>query len=299
MNKRVILITGCSSGIGLAAAKILRQRGWLVIASARDAADVERLKSEGLESVRLDLASPDSITMALDWLFKKTDGRLDALFNNGAFAIPGAVEDLSRSALACQLDNGLLGWHDLTVQVLPYMRRQGYGRIVQNSSVLGLVSMRYRGAYSAMKYALEGLSDALRQELRGSGIHVSIIEPGPITSRFRENSYHQFEQWIDAQNSLHKLSYLNMLQRLESETPAPFVLPPEAVVNKLVHALEAKRPKPRYYVTRATWILAICKRVLPTRWMDHFIVYLADREGKYYRKHNSANMTSRRPDEKD
>ena len=283
MKQQTILITGCSSGIGLTAAKMLHQRGWRVFASARDAGEVQRLRASGLEAVQLDLASPDSISMALDWVLKRTRGRLDALFNNGAFAIPGALEDMSRAALASQFDHGLLGWHDLTVRLLPYMRRQGHGRIVQNSSVLGLVAMPYRGAYSAMKYALEGLSDALRQELHGSGIHVSLIEPGPIRTRFRENAAAQFGQWIDADGSLHKLAYLNMLHRLESARPAPFTLPPEAVVERLIQALESPSPKARYYVTRATWFMAVCKRLLPTSWMDALIRRLAERENRRYR----------------
>lgn len=284
MTEKSILITGCSSGIGYVSAKMLHERGWQVIASARDAGDVERLKGEGLNAVQLDLASPDSIAMALDWTLKLTGGRLDALFNNGAFAIPGAVEDLSRSALAYQLDNALLGWHDLTVAVLPVMRRQGSGRIVNCSSVLGITAMRYRGAYVAAKFALEGLSDVLRLELHGSGIHVSLIEPGPITTHFRENAYTQFQRWIDAEHSLHKLSYLKMIQRLGSDKPAPFTLPPEAVGRALIHALEAKRPKPRYYVTKATWIMAGAKRLLPTRWLDSFVRKAAEKENEHYGK---------------
>lgn len=280
--KKSILITGCSSGIGYAAAQILHARGWNVIATARDAADVERLKAEGLTAVRLDLASPDSISMAVDWTLKHTGGRLDALFNNGAFAIPGALEDISRSALACQLDHGLLGWHDLTVRILPVMRMQGHGRIVNNSSVLGLAAMRYRGAYSAMKFALEGLSDVLRLELRGSGIHVSLIEPGPIKSRFRDNAFRQFRRWVDTSESLHKMQYLSMIARLQSDKPQPFTLEPEAVVKALIHAIESPRPKARYYVTKATWLMAIAKRILPTAWMDAFVVKLAERESKRF-----------------
>ena len=281
-GKKSILITGCSSGIGYAAAHTLQSRGWHVIASARDAADVERLKAEGLTAVQLDLASPDSVYMAVDWVLKHTGGRLDALFNNGAYAIPGALEDISRNALACQLDHALLGWHDLTVRLLPVMREQGHGRIVNNSSVLGLAAMRYRGAYSATKFALEGLSDVLRLELRGSGIHVSLIEPGPIKSRFRENAHMAFRHWVDAGESLHKMQYLSMIARLQSSKPQPFTLGPEAVVNALIHALESPRPKARYYVTKATWLMAIAKRLLPTAWMDAFVVKLAERESKRF-----------------
>lgn len=284
MAEKSVLITGCSSGIGYVSAKMLRERGWFVIASARDASDVEQLKSQGFHAVQLDLASPDSIAMALDWTLKLTNGRLDALFNNGAFAIPGAVEDLSRTALSYQLDNGLLGWHELTTLVLPIMRRQGFGRIVNCSSVLGLVAMRYRGAYVATKFALEGLTDVLRLELHGSGIQVSLIEPGPISSKFRENAYLQFQRWIDAEHSLHKLSYLKMIQRLDSDKPAPFTLAPEAVGQALIHALEAKRAKPRYYVTKATWFMAMAKRFLPTAGLDVFVRRVAEKENEHYEK---------------
>lgn len=279
---RSILITGCSSGIGYTAAHQLKQRGWNVFASARDAADVERLKSQGLQAVQLDLAEADSIAMALDWVLKQTDGTLDALFNNGAFAIPAALEDLSRNALMYQLDNCLLGWHDLTMRVLPVMRRQGYGRIINNSSVLGLVGMRFRGAYCTNKFALEGWSDVLRLELSGSGIYVSLIEPGPIVSHFRKNAYRQFKYWINAEESLHKMRYLSMVARLESNKPVPFTLKPEDVVNKLILALEAKKPRPRYYVTKVTWMMAVAKRLLPTAWLDYFILKVAERESKRY-----------------
>lgn len=283
MSQQSILITGCSSGIGYQAAHSLHQRGWTVVASARNPADVERLKAEGLSAVKLDLASPDSITMALDWTLKHTGGRLDALFNNGAFAVPGAVEDLSRHALIYQLDNGLFGWHDLTRRVIPIMREQGHGRIVQNSSVLGLAVMRYRGAYCAMKYALEGLSDALRLELHDSGIYVSIIEPGPIKTKFRENAYEEFKRWIDQENSVHQQQYERMVERFKSDKPEPFTLEVDAVVAKLIHALESRKPKARYYVTKATWIMAVMKRILPTALMDSFVLKLAEREGKRYR----------------
>ncbi len=288
MTKRSILITGCSSGIGLAAAVALHNRGWLVITTARDASAVEKLREKGLHAVQLDLASPDSIAMALDWTLKLTEGRLDALFNNGAFAIPGAVEDLSRNALAYQFDNGLFGWHELTVSVLRIMRQQGFGRIVNNSSVLGLVGMRYRGAYVANKFALEGLTDVMRLELHGSGIHVSLIEPGPITSAFRLNAYLQFRRWIDANSSLHKLSYLKMVQRFRSNKKAPFTLSPDAVVRVLIHALESPKPKARYFVTKATWLMAVAKRILPTFVLDLFVRTIAEREKAYYSNSSDA-----------
>lgn len=280
--QKSILITGCSTGIGYHVAHGLHQRGWQVFATARDAEDVERLKREGLQATRLNLDESDSIQMALDWVLKQTGGKLDALFNNGAYAIPGAVEDLSRSALRQQLEHGLLGWHDLTVRVIPIMRAQGHGRIVQNSSVLGMVSMRYRGSYCAMKYALEALSDAMRLELHGTGIHVSLIEPGPIRSDFRKNAYRAFKRWINMEKSHHQAAYQQMINRLDSTQPAPFTLDPDAVLSALVHALEAERPKARYFVTKATWLMVAFKRLLPTFLHDKLSVGLSKREGEHY-----------------
>ncbi|MDO4435284.1 MAG: SDR family NAD(P)-dependent oxidoreductase [Cardiobacteriaceae bacterium] len=285
---RSILITGCSSGIGYAAAHELHRRGWQVFATARDAQDVERLKSEGLLATRLNLEESDSIQMALEWVLKQTGGTLDALFNNGAYAIPAAVEDLSRAALRQQLEHGLLGWHDLTVRVIPIMRKQGRGRIVQNSSVLGLVSMCYRGSYCAMKYALEALSDAMRLELQGTGITVSLIEPGPIRSQFRQNAYRAFKRWVNVQASHHQAAYQQMINRLDSTHPAPFTLEPDAVVSALVHALEADRPKARYFVTKATWIMVAMKRLLPTAWHDRVSQHLSKKEGEHYPPKNES-----------
>ncbi|HYN77124.1 MAG TPA: SDR family oxidoreductase [Lamprocystis sp. (in: g-proteobacteria)] len=266
---RTLLITGCSSGIGYTCAHGMARRGWRVIASARKAADVERLRAEGLTAVRLDLDDPNSIEEALGQTLVYTDGSLDALFNNGAYGLPGAVEDLTRAALRAQLETNLLGWHDLTCRVIPIMRRQGHGRIVQNSSILGLMPLPYRGAYVASKYALEGLTDTLRLELAGSGIEVSLIEPGPILSRFRENAHRAFKAQIDADQSVHRAAYQRAEGRLLKEGPAlPFTLPPEAVLQRLVHALEAPRPKPRYYVTFPTHVFGFLRRVLSSRGMD-------------------------------
>lgn len=269
---RSVLLTGCSSGIGYACVRGLAQRGWRVIASARRIEDVERLRGEGLVTVHLDLDCPESIAQGLAATLERTGGRLDALFNNGAYGQPGAVEDLSREALRAQLETNLLGWHDLTCRVIPLMRRQGFGRIVQNSSILGLVALPYRGAYVASKFALEGLTDTLRLELRGSGIQVSLIEPGPILSRFRENAHRAFREHIDAESSVHREAYRRAEERLTKEGPVqPFTLPPEAVLRKLIHALESPRPRARYYVTFPTYLLGTLRRILPTPGLDWVI----------------------------
>ncbi len=272
-SKRSLLITGCSSGIGHAAAHAMARRGWRVFATARAEADVTRLEEEGLEALRLDLADSASIEAAVEDVRERTGGRLTALFNNGAYGQPGAVEDLSRDVLREQLETNLLGTHELTTRVLPMMRAQGHGRIVHNSSVLGFAALPYRGAYVCSKFALEGLTDTLRQELAGSGIHVSLIQPGPITSRFRENAYRAYRANIDAAHSAHADTYVKVEARLSSEDgKGPFTLGPEAVVDKLIHALEHRRPKPRYAVTVPTHLFAALKRILSTRGMDRVLL---------------------------
>ncbi len=266
---KTILITGCSSGIGYSTARELKKRGHHVIATARKSEDVDRLTQEGFSALQLDLADSQSIQQAVDQAIELTDGKIDALFNNGAFGQPGAVEDLTRDVLRHQFETNLFGTHELTNLLVPLMRRQGHGRIIYNSSVLGLVAMRYRGAYNASKFALEGLADTLRLELYGTHIHISLIEPGPILSNFRNNSYALYKKNIDPSHSYHKAAYEAMEARLQKEGAAvAFTLPAEAVTGKVIHALEAKQPKMRYYVTFPTYLFAVLKRILPMSWLD-------------------------------
>lgn len=275
-ESRSVLITGCSSGIGRCVALGLHQRGYRVFASARQAEDVELLHRDGLEAVRLDLTEPESIAEALEYVLSATGGSLYGLFNNGAYGQPGAVEDLSREVLRAQFETNLFGWHELTCKVIPVMRRKGEGRIIQNSSILGFIALPYRGAYIASKYALEGLTDTLRLELTGSGISVSLIEPGPIESRFRDNAYAMWRKNIDAQHSFHREHYAAMEQRLTKQgASTSFTLPPEAVLRRVLHALESPRPKPRYYVTSPTYILGYLKRAISTRMLDGILLKIS------------------------
>lgn len=272
MGKKSILITGCSSGIGRDAAKELREQGWQVFASCRAQADCDRLRAMGFDSPRIDYQDPGTITDGLAQVLEKTGGTLDALFNNGAFAVPGAVEDMPTDGLRSIFEANFFGWHELTRQVIPVMRAQGSGRIVNNSSILGFVPARWRGAYVSTKYALEGLTDVLRIEMRDTPIKVVLIEPGPVTSKIRENAIPHFERWIDWQKSPRAEQYNALKSRLyESTGPDPFELPASAVTKKLIHALESTRPKPRYYVTTPTYLLGTLRRVLPTRAMDWII----------------------------
>ncbi len=268
-NSQTILITGCSSGIGLCVAQALHKRGYRVFASARKQVDVDRLTRLGLTALQLDLDDSISIQRAVDEVLNQTGGRLDALFNNAAYGQPGAVEDLSREVLRAQFETNLFGTHELTRLIIPVMREQGHGRIIQNSSVLGLAALPFRGAYNASKFALEGLTDTLRLELRDTNIYIALIEPGPITSRFRANSYEKFQQTIDAEQSPFRDAYHSMVTRLTKPGPAaPFTLPPEAVLKKVIHALESPRPQIRYYVTFPTYLFATLRRILPFRALD-------------------------------
>ncbi len=269
---QTILITGCSTGIGYRTAVMLKEQGYRVIASARKEADVARLTQEGFETVQLDLADSNSIINAVKQVTEMTGGKLDGLFNNGAFGQAGAVEDLSREVLRAQFETNLFGTHELTNLIIPLMRAQGSGRIIYNSSVLGFVAMSYRGAYNASKYALEGLVDTLRLELKGSNIYLSLIEPGPISSDFRKNAFASYQKNIDSKNSVHKETYLAMEARLQKEGPAaPFTLPADAVVDKVIHAMQSKRPKIRYYVTFPTYLFGFLKRILPASWLDYLL----------------------------
>lgn len=269
---RTVLITGCSSGIGRCLALGLKARGYDVIATARRPTDVAALAADGLFALPLDLASSDSIAAAVAAVRTRTGDRLYALINNGAYGQPGAVEDLSRAALRAQFETNVFGAHELTARVLPLFRAAGAGRVIQISSLLGLVSLAYRGAYNASKHALEALSDTLRLELRGSGIHVALIEPGPIKTRFRDNALVAFRAHINAEASAHRERYAALLARLLGQRgPLPFTLPPEAVLERVVHALEARRPKVRYYVTAPTYFFAVLRRLLPARLLDRVL----------------------------
>lgn len=269
-----ILITGCSSGIGLCAAHTLQDRGWLVVATCRRADDVEKLKGNGLKHVlQLDLNDEDSIESGFSKALDITDGKLDALFNNGAYGQPGAVEDLTTKALKLQFEANVFGTHALTRLAVKHMLSQGAGRIIQNSSVLGLVAMPFRGAYNASKFALEGLTDTLRLELKGTPVTVSLIEPGPIESQFRANALLALKAHIDIKASRHQVGYEAAMTRLSaSKSNSSFTLPADAVVKKLIHALESEKPKARYFVTFPTYLMAFLKRIFPIAWLDSVLI---------------------------
>ena len=275
MTQKTILITGCSSGIGHHAAHALAKRGWQVIASCRKPEDVERLRAEGLACVRLDYKDEASIEAALSETLEMTGGRLDALFNNGAHAMAGAIEDIPTGAWRAIFESNFFGWHALTRLVIPIMRGQGGGRIVQCSSVLGFAGLRMRGPYVSTKFALEGYTDVLRLELAGTGILPILIEPGPINTQIRVNAREHYERWTEKKHTPWAQFYKTTLEpRLYAENPPPdrFELTCSATTEKLIHALESPRPRARYFVTRPTYMVAYLKRILPTRWLDRVLM---------------------------
>lgn len=266
-EESTIIVTGCSSGIGAYCARALAKDGWRVFATARRAEDLAALEADGLEALYLDYTDEASIAALVEAVLERTGGRLDALFNNGAYGQTGAVEDVSTDVLRAQFEANVFGWHDLTRRIVPVMRRQGHGRIVQCSSILGLLPYRFRGPYSASKYALEALSLTLRMELEGSGIFVSLIEPGPIASQFTANALKHIRASIDIEGSVHAEDYRKQLARLDgSGPPNQHKLEPDAVHAVLKKALRAKRPKPHYLVTTPAKQGAFLKRVMPADW---------------------------------
>ncbi|MEO1542536.1 MAG: SDR family NAD(P)-dependent oxidoreductase [Pseudomonadota bacterium] len=270
--KRSVLITGCSSGIGLASAIRLKKRGWRVLGTVRRPEDAARLaERHGVEGLTLELTDKNSIAACAERALELTGGRIDGLFNNAAYGQVGAIEDISVDDLRNQFEVNVFGAHDLTCRVLPAMREAGRGRIVQCSSVLGLVSGPYRGAYSASKYALEAISDAMRLELQGSGVSVSLIEPGPIRTKFLQTAIDTFKKTIDQEASPHREVYKQRLAKMEAGGNERFKMEPEAVADKVQDALESLTPKPRYFVTTPTYVADSLRRVLPTRMLDRIV----------------------------
>ena len=276
MSEKTILITGCSTGIGYVCATELKQRGYRVFATARKPSDVMRLEAEGLEALHLDYAQSASVQACAAEVARRTGGKLYALFNNGAYGQPGAVEDISRAVLEEQFAANFFGWHELTKACLPLLRNNGKGRIVQCSSVLGLVAMKWRGPYNASKFAIEGLTDTMRLELRGSGIDVITINPGPIESNFVPNARAAFERNVDMTNSHYRAEFEKQRARLDKGGTTKFKLPARAVLDKLILALERDRPAAHYYVTTPTWIVAVARRIMPQSLLDSFINRISD-----------------------
>jgi len=268
-NNSTILITGCSSGIGYQTALYLREKGYTVFATARKEEDVSRLQKLGLTSFLLDVTKHQTITDTLNKVLEITGGKLDIVFNNAGFGQPGALEDVSTNVLKEQFETNVFGLHEVTIQVLKIMKKQGYGTIIQHSSVLGIISLKLRGAYNASKYAIEGLTDTLRLELRNTNINITVLNTGPVTSDFRKNAIQKTLDNIDIDNSRFKEDYYKSMSA--DKSTVPFNL--EAIeVAKIVEKItKTKKVNPRYYITKATYILGFAKRILSSSKLDSIL----------------------------
>ncbi|WP_133135346.1 SDR family NAD(P)-dependent oxidoreductase [Legionella rowbothamii] len=279
MNKKTILITGCSSGIGLDAVQALQKRGYHVIASCRKKEDQQHLIVLGLETVLLDVNDSDSIKTAFAEVLTKTGGRLDVLINNAGYGQVGALEDISRETLRQQFETNVFGLMELSALAIPVMRQQGQGRIINISSILGIISMPFRGAYNASKYAVEGISDTLRLELKSSGINVITIEPGPIESRFRDNCVESTLTTLHLDKSHFNTQYTKLIESHKQKgSNSFFTKTPAAVIDKLIHAIESKRPRAKYPVTFPAHFMIFLKRILSTKMLDRFLLRAFKRE---------------------
>lgn len=270
MKKGSILITGCSSGIGLQTAIYLKTQNYRVFATARKNEDVDILEKLGFEAFFLDVTKHDSITSCISKIVALTNGKLDAVFNNAGFGQPGALEDIDTNILKEQFETNVFGLHEVTQQILPIFFNQGYGKIINHSSVLGLISLQHRGAYNASKYAIEGLSDTMRLELQNTNIQVTVLNTGPVTSEFRNNAKEKLITNVDVKNSRFKDVYLENLEKNKSEVP--FNLDAIEVAKVVEKILKSKKIKPRYYITKATYILGFAKRILSTTLLDKILV---------------------------
>lgn len=273
VEPRNVLVTGCSSGIGAATAHALRARGWTVVPTARKDADLDALRQEGFQPVRLDLADSASVSEAAEDTLRMFQGCVGALVNNAGYGQAGAVEDLSRDALRLQFEVNVFGMQELTNLLIPYLSKQGCGRIVNVSSVLGRIATPFVGAYCASKFALEALTDTMRVELRATGIAVILIEPGPIVSRFRKNAADRAAQFLPTRNSRFGERYEKEIERRRKREKRPdfFTRTPEDVAARIVRALETSRPRARYSVTFSAYGGAFARRFLPAGVIDHLL----------------------------
>jgi len=277
LKSKVIFVTGCSTGIGRCIVERLRETEFRVIASCRSPEDVNKLNAIGIEAIELDLANSDSVINGAEKLAELTENRIYGLINNGAYGQPGAVIDLTRETLKQQFETNVFGTQQLTNLILPMMLPHNEGRIIQISSILGFICLKFRGAYNASKFALEGLTDTMRLEHAGSGVQFSLVEPGPITSDFRKNAYQMFKQNIDTEQSVFHAPYSRVDERLKQSEQARFTLPADAVYDAVLHALTKPKAKIRYRITTPTKIMMVLKRLLPDRMMDHFLLANSDK----------------------
>ncbi|MGE4488796.1 MAG: SDR family NAD(P)-dependent oxidoreductase [Kiritimatiellales bacterium] len=276
VNPKTVLVTGCSSGIGLATARLLKKNGWQVVPTARREVDLEKLRAEGFEPVALDVTDSDSIAAAVTDVLKRFNGQLGAIVNNAGFGLTSAIEDAPRAMFRDMFEVNVFGMQELTNRLIPVFRRQGCGRIVNVSSVLGEISLPFAGIYSATKHAVEAVSDALRRELAGSGVAVSIVQPGPIETKFSENLAHRTDRYPKNPDSPFLSFYKEAIETRKTgkahRTAGAFMKPPEAVARKIFQCLESPKPKIRVRVTAVAYFGAFVRRFLPAALIDAIMI---------------------------
>jgi NAD(P)-dependent dehydrogenase (short-subunit alcohol dehydrogenase family) len=264
---KTVLITGCSSGIGKATAARLAGHGWDVYATARRPETLTELADAGCHTLALDVTDEASMVDAVDAV-KAEAGRIDALVNNAGYSQSGAAETLDLDDVRRQFETNVFGLLRMSQLVLPTMRDQGDGRIVNISSMGGKLVFPGGGAYHATKYSVEALSDAMRFEVAGFGIKVVIIEPGLITTNFDQAA-------VDSMDLHDPGPYAHFNQRVASSTTDAYSGPmkrlggpPEAVATVIEKALTTRRPRPRYTVTPSAKLSMITRRMMTDRMWD-------------------------------
>lgn len=278
LDGQVALVTGASAGIGRVTALLLAAEGAHVFAAARRAALLEQVTEEArrnglrLQSLVLDVTDGNSIAAVADAVRAATNGYgIDILVNNAGFGQMGPIEELPIERLRQQLETNLVGLVALTQLFLPAMRRRRHGRIINVSSMAGRISFPFGGAYAASKYAVEGLSDALRWELAPWGVRVALIEPGPIATSFGAVVKEELTPPADTD---YPLAY-TMMNQFDKGTSQGF--PPEMVARAILHAASARRPRARYVVPAAMAPLLALARALPD-WLVDAMMAIALRQ---------------------
>ena len=265
-----ILVTGCSSGIGLSLVELLLKKGYDVIATARKEVDLCTLMSMGAKAVYLDLDKPDTLEAAIHQV-KKMTPTLYALINNSGFAQPGSVRDLSLELMQAQFQTnvfGTIGWTNLC---LPLLSHGGPTKLIFLSSILGVVSAPYLGAYCASKYALEAFISSLRMELSGSKTHVISIRPGAIETEFRHRAVQELKNGIALEESQSKCQYQKSIANSEKKKAKGKRMDSKKAAEIIVSVLEKEKPKTAYYVTAPAILMGALRRFIPERWVERIM----------------------------
>lgn len=265
MNKQIILLTGASSGIGYDTAIALAHQGHKVYAAARRVERMETLRQYGIVPLKMDVTDEQSMQQAVDTILQN-EGRIDVLINNAGYGYFGAVETVPLSDARNQLEVNVFGLARLCQLVLPAMRQQHSGRIINTSSVAGKSVFYYGGWYHVSKYAVEALSDALRMELKPFGIDVVIIEPGAIKTYWGIIAADHLAE--TSGGTAYEQTGTMMATNLRNMYQSSLLSDPSVVRKAICRAVNARRPCTRYRIGRMSGAIVFFHWLLPTRWWD-------------------------------